>query len=241
MATYTRPDGESFFAVSLEHKVSLENKDSVPQTIARDVAILVDTSASQTGAFRDDSFKALTSLLELLPADNRVQLSAVDLNVVPLTEGFSAANSQHVSDAVAKLNRRTPLGTTNIVGRLMDAADMFAKQSKHARHIVYIGDGVTLANAIETHEFEALIQKLTRKRVSVTSFAIGPGRDVQLLATIANHTGGNLVLDGNDFPAEKAGQLLAQTVRGHVYWPVDVELPKTLAEAYPRTVPPAAE
>ena len=54
---------------------------------AHDVVVLIDTSASQTGDFRDKGLAALDSMLAGLRETDRVQLLAVDLNSVPLTDG----------------------------------------------------------------------------------------------------------------------------------------------------------
>ena len=100
LATFSTAGGEHYFALSYGLK---------PGTVAaqpaapRDVVVLVDTSASQTGAFRDDSLAAVQSLLSTLLPTDRVKLLAVDLGAVPLTSGFVAPNGPEVDAALAKL------------------------------------------------------------------------------------------------------------------------------------------
>src|SRR5262245_5574804 len=73
MATFETSTGETYFALSLSPS------DTAPAA-HRDIVILVDTSASQTGLFRDDSFTALRALLNKLSDSDRVQIMAVDVN-----------------------------------------------------------------------------------------------------------------------------------------------------------------
>ena len=98
---------------------------------------------------------------------------------------------------------------------------------------------------------------LRRSGVSVNSFAVGPQRDTQLLAALANQTGGNLYIDTETtWPNEAegittqraleenrrrggvAGKMLAQWVRGEVVRPTTTEWPAVVAEAYPTQMPP---
>ena len=56
LATFEKAPGESYFALCL-----IPDVQASPQ--AHEVVVLVDTSASQVGTFRDDSLIALASML----------------------------------------------------------------------------------------------------------------------------------------------------------------------------------
>ena len=62
LMTFDGTDGQRYFALSLEPSSAL------PQPAARDLVIIVDTSASQTGAYRSDSLEAVETLLDGLVA-----------------------------------------------------------------------------------------------------------------------------------------------------------------------------
>ena len=164
---------------------------------------------------------------------------AVDLDAVPMTKDFVAPDSQEMKDGLAKLEGRAPLGSTDMRNAIKGAADGFAGASARPRSVIYIGDGMSQANVMQTIQFGETVKDLVQKRVSVSSFAIGPGRDLYLLATLANHTGGMLYLDSNEGAwAERAGQAMADVIRTPVYWPTNVNLPSALREVYPKTLPP---
>ena len=60
-----------------------------------------------------------------------------------------------------------------------------------------------------------------------------------MVAALANHTGGVVYLDATEgHSAEQAGAALAQAAHGIVFWPVSVELPPTMQEVLPKTIPP---
>jgi hypothetical protein len=199
---------------------------------------MVDTSASQAGAFREDSILALQSLLAGLGAEDRVHLMAVDINAIPLTTGFVAPGGKEVAAAMTKLQNRVPLGSTDMFGAISAATASFEDRAGASRAAVYIGDGVSRANVVNSSEFSGLMQGLVAKKVSVSSLAIGPTRDVQLLATIANHTGGAVVMDSDEQTGQQAGQQLARAVQARVYWPTQAKFSAGITESYPQNLPP---
>ena len=73
--------------------------------------VVFDTSASQTGGYRQDALEALQSMLGELLAEDRIKLVAADLKAIPLTDEFVAPRSGPLQAALAKLERRVPLGS----------------------------------------------------------------------------------------------------------------------------------
>ncbi|MBX9791917.1 MAG: hypothetical protein K2Y37_23590 [Pirellulales bacterium] len=203
------------------------------------LAVLVDTSASQMGEYRDRSIETLKQLLAQLSPDDRVLLTAVDLKSVPLTKGFVAPRSKAIDAALAQLDQREPLGTTDmavVLGQL--AADFSAGDDNAPRAAIYIGDGVSSAHVLEGQEFADLTAALAKRRVSVTSFAIGPQLDTHLLAALANQTGGMLTIDGTSVTPATAATALARAARTPVIWPTDVALPAALGNVVTQPLPP---
>ena len=233
LSTYDSPAGDTYFALSLPPLPKPQ------EAFDHDVVVLFDTSASQTGAYRDDALTALKTLLGQLGKSDRVKLMAVDLDAVPMTKDFVAPDSQEMKDGLAKLEGRAPLGSTDMRNAMKGAADGFAGAPTRPRSVIYIGDGMSQANVMQTNQFGETVKDLVEKRVSVSSFAIGPGRDLYLLAALANHTGGMLYLDSNEGAwAERAGQAMADVIRTPVCWPTNVNLPSAIREVYPKTLPP---
>ena len=70
---YTAPDGETYFALPL---VAPKASGRSAADSAHDVVILIDTSASQTGAHRVQSLAVLDDVLASLKNTDRVHLFA---------------------------------------------------------------------------------------------------------------------------------------------------------------------
>ena len=130
------------------------------------------------------------------------------------------------------------MGSTDLIVALNAAMNSFEAGSNRVQRIVYLGDGFSQADVVSSKEFGQLVDGLVQRRISVSSFVIGPRRDVYLLATLANHTGGNLLADADGVSAEQSGQTLARIATAPVYWPRTAELPETFSETYPQRVPP---
>jgi len=200
--------------------------------------VLFDTSASQTGAYRADALEALRTILAGLPADDRVMLGALDLNAIGISQGFVPPQGPEMGAAIEKLQARVPLGATDMAAGLRMAAEVFDAPGDVPRAVIYLGDGMTQGSFLATPEFANLVGNLVKRRIAVSSFAIGPRRDLHLLAALANHTGGMLYVDGDRVSPQQAGQTLAGCARAAVLWPVTVELSAEVVEFYPRPLPP---
>ncbi|HVC95853.1 MAG TPA: VWA domain-containing protein [Pirellulales bacterium] len=246
LETYAGPGGEMYFAMKLSPRLRQ------PMLAAHDVVVLFDTSASQAGAYREKALAALEALLSGLEPRDRVALSAVDLNAVGLTSSFVAAGGAEMQQALDRLRRRVPLGSTDMGGAVRSAVAQFveAGDTGRVRSVVYIGDGVTTARSIAAGRLHALIDSLVKARISVSSYAVGPLLNDPLLGALANHTGGMLVVDSdqggngngqvNDDQADarRIGGFLATAADGAVVWPVSASYPDAFGEVFPGRVPP---
>jgi hypothetical protein len=80
---------------------------------------------------------------------------------------------------------------------------------------------------------------LVESKTSVTSMAIGPVLDIEGLATLANHTGGQIYVHSNMRGSQQQiGLELATTALAPVLWIDSVNLPKSILTHYPMNVPP---
>ncbi|MFI4875874.1 MAG: hypothetical protein ACIALR_11070 [Blastopirellula sp. JB062] len=231
LATYEATGGQTYFAMSVSPG---ENLKAVPG----EVVIIVDTSASQTGIYREDSLKALKALLASLSPQTRVKVMAGDLHAVAMNDGFVAPSGKPADDAMAKLAGRAPLGSTDLPTILTEAASQFQGGLETPRSIVYLGDGASRARMLEDAELKNLVNSLTQSRVAVNSFAIGPERDIQLLAVLANQTGGDVITDSDQAASADLGALIAKAAETPVIWPTDVKFSDNVTAVYPKQTPP---
>ena len=186
------------------------------QLDSQDLIVLFDTSASQTGEYRRHSLSALHNFVANLNAESRIRLFAVDVVAKELTSGFVAASSDALEAAVSQLERRAPLGSTNLQKALTTA--LATAESSRPTSIVYIGDGVSGSQLISSEQMQSLIGSLQKEQVSVSSYAIGPRRDLQLLGTLAHRTGGVVIQDDGEIHPNRVGLQLAQATRTPVVW-----------------------
>ena len=199
--------------------------------------ILFDTSAGQAGTFRDKALEALDSVLHSAGANDRVQLFAVDLNPIALTNGFVAPRSPEMDAALSQLRGRVPLGATDMGSALEKAAASFGGKSSAQCSVIYVGDGSNAANRTMS-EYNDVVNKLVAAHASVTSFAVGRQLDASLLAAIANQTGGNLLVDTDQITGKEAGQYMMNWAAAPVVWPTSTTLPKSISEILPTHVQP---
>ncbi|MFM9009698.1 MAG: hypothetical protein ACKON8_02155, partial [Planctomycetota bacterium] len=178
------------------------------------VVVLVDTSASQAGAFRERSLAAARRILAAGGPRDVFMVAAVDVSCEPLTASFLEASNPGLEQSLGQLAERTPLGSTDFVAGLSAAADLLADRSE-ARFIVYVGDGPGI-EGVEPGEFFHCVNRLADERIAVSGIGVGSSVNWPLLAATAAGTGGLFVQGASDADS-------AETVaKGHVHsilWP----------------------
>ncbi|MDQ3332315.1 MAG: VWA domain-containing protein, partial [Planctomycetota bacterium] len=209
--TYVTPSGEAFFGVA----VRAEDLSAAHRPAARHV-LLIDTSASQAGEYRQRELIAAKSLLAALPASAKVSILAVDVTAEPLTDGF-VSPQEALTQGLAALDKRVPLGATDLALGLDAALSAFEQGS--AGSIIYIGDGMSAANLLKTGELKSLTASLRNRHVPVHALAVGPDTDWHLLGVLAHHTGGVVELDARDADVAELGQRLAAAAAAPVVYP----------------------
>ncbi len=231
MATF-EDAGETSFALSI-------GPESQKQQRASDVLVFVDTSASQTGAYKRDSIEMLRGFIRNLSGDDRVRIFAVDLEAVALFGDFANPMDDKVQIAIENLGNRVALGSTDMESMIETAVESFGSDKTRNRNVIYIGDGISRAGVLHTESFTKAVKQLAENQISVSSFAIGPERNIALLAALANNSGGNIIIDTDAADSvDNGATALAETVHGSVFWPQTATLPENLVEVYPGKCPP---
>ena len=232
MATFDNAEGETCFSLSLGSIAADAQRPS-------DIIVFVDTSASQTGVYKQDSITVLQNFLSSLNASDRVKVFAVDLDPIALNQQFDSPDSAEVISTIDNLKERVALGSTDVIKMLKTAAEGFQMADDRNRNVVYIGDGVSRAGLVTDTALSKATRKLVKNEIPFSSFAIGPDRNLELLAAIANHSGGNIIADV-DQPSslDNAARGLAATVHESVFWPTSAALPESITSIFPQVCPP---
>ena len=191
-------NGEQHFAVAIRSSL-------VPAELKRHI-ILIDTSASQTGRFRDQSIELLSSVIDRLPAGHTVMVAAADSSVDQLTPGFVSAGSAELKQSVEVLSARTPMGATDISESLREA---IGSDASLPLSMLYIGDGMSAADQLSLTDLSGLVDHLRSQQVSFHAFLLGPKVDSELTSILANQTGGTVQFPQSSNPDSSAVTLVS--------------------------------
>ena len=240
IATFETATGERYFAASIQpgaDKALLKQLASQPAT----VSIIVDTSASQVGDYRNDQLAAFEGVIAGLRTGDRVQIFASDVSTVPMSGVIDAKDADAIRATVVKLRRRLPLGNTNL-GAAIDSARaiLVSQPEKQTRSIVYIGDGLSIETAGNQARIKLLVDAMRADHISFHSIAIGPSKNIEMLATLANQTGGDvlLVVDSQKNEAITLGTQIGKAAILSPIWVTSVSLPEGFATVQAKRFPP---
>jgi Mg-chelatase subunit ChlD len=152
------------------------------------LVLLIDKSGSMGGTVSSGESKldvvksAALSAIESLNAFDRVGLLAFDADwewAVPLTDAGDTAA------IVADLATLAPGGGTIMYPALEEADRVLEGSSTSLKHVIVLTDGLTNAG-----DFEALVKKMARNKITVSTVAVGEDADAGLLGDIARWGGG---------------------------------------------------
>jgi hypothetical protein len=92
-------------------------------------------------------------MLSGLGPNDRVKLMAIDLNSVAMTEQFVAPSSQAMQEGLSKLQRRVPLGSTDMQNGVRGAAANFTGPATRPRAVIYLGDGHSRGSLLHSKDW----------------------------------------------------------------------------------------
>ena len=202
--------------------VGLQATGTSGETAATRICVLVDTSASQSGAIQQQSLEVVRGLLGNVRPHDRILLAAADITFASLMTDFAQAQSNAVIDAQNTLANRTPLGNTNLLEVLRAALESLQAESGPAA-ILYIGDGPGLTGILP-EDFAITIAALRESRISFSAVTTGTKVNWPCLAALAAGTGGNVVQPNTSLTTTQAGELMAPRLVAPILWPEDQTL-----------------
>lgn len=189
-----RTQGDHYAAVSIR----------LQETGAKSVkrhAIVVDTSASQTGFVGRQSRQLVQEIMEQLPQDSQVALFAADVRCNSLTDGLVAVGSDAVATALEDLEMRTPLGSSDMDATFQQVSALVDGQPLS---VLYIGDGMSASRRISPEELGRFTAAMNNSKVAFHSVVIGPQASRELPAILANLTGGTVSTLSQDVASDAA-------------------------------------
>lgn len=228
---------ETYFAAAIQPPADTELLDACAARPTR-LAIIVDTSASQAGGFRDDSMAAAGEIIASLDDSVRVKLYAGDVAATAMTESFVAPSV--AAESLSKIDQRLPMGNTNLILVLdqvrADVAQDNDASGKTNHSIVYIGDGSSMETSDDA-KMSSLIENLTNSQIAFHSVAIGPSTNIDFLGSLANWTGGLVTAVGENFSVENVSQTIGSSVVESPIWVNEVTTPAGINASLKRIAP----
>jgi len=230
---YAAPNGDAYFALGVRGE-----PDKLPRRDIRTHAIVVDTSASQAGAYRKRAMEIVDGYLAALGDSDRVRIFAIDVKAQPMMGEFAAPQSDACRKGSQAISTRTPLGATDMVGGLRTVLAELPAEAPAT--IIYVGDGMSAARLASFAELAGLTGELKSRQIAVNSFAVGPQTDLEMLGTLAQQTGGIVLLDGGAGGpnAIVSGLDLAAAAKAPVAYPSHLSTPVGGLQMAPGTALP---
>lgn len=229
------PPGGSFVAVRMT--AELPAGAPPPSHIRRDVALVVDTSHSQSKETLEATAKLAHGLLEQMDPDERFVVLACDSACSSYPEaGLAAAATTEVAAAGRWLTQVTAGGSSDVAGALLDAARRLTPDG--SAQVVYIGDGALSAGELNASGVAARIRPVLEAR-KVDLRLLGAGRTVDevSLLGIAQAVGAAYERVTADVSLSDRALQIAMGLRMPVIRGVSVELPGFMSDVYPKALP----
>jgi hypothetical protein len=229
---YSPSQGDAYFALGVRADRAL-----LPLGEVRTHALLVDTSASQFGVYRRRSMEVVRGYLAALGDADRVRLYAVDVKAEPMMSALASPKSEACAGGIEALANRVPLGATNQLACLRAVLSELPADQPAA--IVYIGDGMSAARLAPPAEVGELAAEMRGRRVAVHSFAVGPQTDLEMLGSLAQQTGGIVLVDKRiQSAAGTPGGELAAAAKAPILYPTRFVTDGQNVDLMPRTALP---
>jgi len=209
------PEGRDYAAIGLR----------LPQSHVQapaQLAILVDTSASQQGEFREQSLNVLRETLSQIGEETTVAVWAIDVAQVALTDGFVTMTAEQADEILSKLADRIPAGSTDLAGAIDNTLETI--DASQSARIVYLGDGYSAARLISTEEMTGLVNTLAERQTPMISYALGAQKDLEVLGVLALRSGGIVVTDHGDQTSEEVAKTLHGAVNSSVWYPSELSV-----------------
>ena len=230
LEVYRTPEGRDYAAVGLSLS-QMAVKSRAPEQ----VLVLVDTSASQMGEYREQSISVVRELLSQLPEQTSAAVWAIDLSQTALTDSFETMTAEKVNSITAALNKRIPAGSTDLSGAVEASLKSF--DTSKSSVIVYVGDGFSAANLIPETKMQELTNALAEKQTPFVSYALGSQVDMQLLGVLALRSGGFVLQDQVGQPVNETVAAINKAISTPVWYPSQVKVTEGI-ELYPNAALP---
>ena len=233
--TYQPLTGDEHFALQL--------KATLPAgpTRARDVVVVIDTTASQAGRPLQNARLVLAELAKAARPDDRFDVWTVNTpeTTRSLTHGFQSVKNPKVHEAVEYLAKKEyAAGAADLKNGLRNVLRAFDQQTTRQHVILFLGDGESCLNPLSDADRAALAADMASHQAAFFAVPLGNRLDPSNLHGLASATGGAVVrLLGEESP-EKFLPKLTAAFNAPIFYPTKTTYSGEVTEAMPTRLPP---
>ncbi len=225
----------NYFAMRLE--AGLPEGAPVPQRTRRDVVMTIDTSHSQSRDTLDRTIQLTRGLLRQMDPDEQFVILACDSACTSYPEKGFAASTESEMDAAEKwLKGKTPGGSSDIAGALIQAMERVASVS--AGQIIYLGDASPTAGELSAETISSRVRaKLDPLKMDLRFLGTGRTVDTITLTGLARALGGTYEQVHTGDHLEQRIAEIGMGLRSPVIRWLTATLPDSMNEVFPRQLP----
>ncbi len=236
--TYRTLKGENLFALQLKPQMA-----PVPVR-KRDYLIMICNSAAQAGEPWIASTQIADAIIETAGPDDRISLWMVSTpeHTKALFQGFlfGKEDRKKLDRAISELkNKQFPAGDTDLKNGLTKALATFDGANSRQRILLYLGDGQSTHNPIDSADRQALIQDMVKQRVAFFPVPLGLQLNPENLHGLATGTGGIVLrtkVAQEKLPA--ALERFQAAFAGPILYDAQLKMPASVVQHFPKNLPP---
>lgn len=238
--TYRSQDGQTYFAMQV--------KPVLPASAVkpRDIAIMVDTSASQAGNPLETARQICREVLSTANESDRISIWAVSTPRATknLVRGGGMKTPAEAKAALVPLDAEYASGAIDFKGSVERVVKEFDGKATRQQVILYLGDGESALNPMDEKTRYSLADELRNQNISFYAVPLGLPSNAHNIHTMVTGTGG-LVLRVNDDPkadqpaiVKSIAARFQQAMGVSVLHNATAKFSQAPAEVYPAKLPP---
>ena len=226
-------DGTGYVALRLRADLPM---GMTPAHVRRDRAIVVDASHSQSKETLEGEAKLAAGLVRQLDAHERFVVLACDSACTAYPpSGLATSTEEHVAELEKWLSSRSPSGSSDVAGALLDAARRL--EADGSAQVVYMGDGSPSSGELSADRIAARVGQVLRSRKVDLRF-LGAGRAVDeiVVGALAQDLGATYEPVTTGESLERRIADLSMALRSPVIRGATVDVPGSFVDVYPKTL-----
>ncbi len=168
------------------------SKQTVTKKFPLNISIVIDRSGSMAEKNKLEFAKlAAKEFIKKLDAEDRVSLVEYDDNINVLAE--PTLLGQNRETLIKKIDLLEPRGSTNLAGGMMEGARQVERfiDKNRVNRVLLLSDGLANTGVSTLSGVTELVENLGHKSIQVTTFGLGADFNEDMMARIADTSGGN--------------------------------------------------